>query len=64
MPSEKPLSSYPVVKVRISRLRPSDEINVQLAQTPTKIITEDNRWTVPISLSTTFIISYCTTLRN
>ncbi|MBP0596150.1 ParB N-terminal domain-containing protein [Paraburkholderia sp. LEh10] len=48
MSFEKTLSNYPVVKVPISRLRPSEEINAQRAETLAKIIAEDNRWTTPI----------------
>ncbi|WP_090812718.1 ParB N-terminal domain-containing protein [Paraburkholderia tuberum] len=46
--SAKLISSYTVVKVPVTQLRPSENINPGRASTLTKMIAESGRWTEPI----------------
>ncbi|MGF6969450.1 hypothetical protein OKW43_006545 [Paraburkholderia sp. WC7.3g] len=48
MSSVKLISNYAIVKLPVSQLRPSEEINVARARTLAKMIAEDRRWTQPV----------------
>ncbi|ESX43553.1 ParB N-terminal domain-containing protein [Mesorhizobium sp. C416B] len=44
----KLISNYTVVKLPVSQLRPSEEINIDRGGTLAKMIAEEGRWTRPI----------------
>lgn len=48
MPSAQLISNYTVVKLPVSQLLPSEEINIERARTLARMITEKGRWTRPI----------------
>ncbi|MDF3218615.1 MULTISPECIES: ParB N-terminal domain-containing protein [Mesorhizobium] len=48
LPSAQLISSYTIVKLPVSQLRPSEEINIERARTLAKMIAETGRWTRPI----------------
>ncbi|MER8927723.1 ParB N-terminal domain-containing protein [Mesorhizobium sp. M0859] len=48
MSPAKRFSCYTIVRLPVSQLRPSEEINILRARTLAKMITEMGRWTRPI----------------
>lgn len=48
LPSAQLMSNYTVVKLPVSQLRPSEQINIDRARTLARMITEKGRWTRPI----------------
>lgn len=48
LPLAKLNSNYPVVRLPVSQLRPTEKINIDRAHTLAKMIAENGRWTRPI----------------